>query len=86
MDYTCMNSTQKLISDISGFCGLDESGARDDGYYEINDILGKLHYLIDVVAASDTISGVDVDICKAQKFLDKEFTSANEKIHEFNEL
>lgn len=82
-----MNSTQRLVSLISGY-EPNETSARDDGYYECYCIPHRLKYLIDVVDANSLYVlgddvGYTVNICEARKFLDFDFTSENDKYHEF---
>lgn len=81
------NNTQKLVSDISGYCGLDEPGARDDGYYERKDKVAAYHYLVDCVYAIDDINPDHTNIPAALKFLKKlQDSNQDDSYHMFVEL
>lgn len=79
-----MNNTQRLVSDISGYCGLGESGARDDGYYECKTAQEKMDYLQQCV---DSMEGYNkCDLNAVMHFLDREFVTNNHKYYEFKML
>ena len=85
-----INNTQRLVSDISGYCGLGESGAKDDGYYNIDNSTDRLIYMREYLLNAADYDLDVLDQTKAFDFLETdlncEFNSESDRYHSFKAL
>ena len=79
-----MNKFQKIVSEISGYNGLGEHGARNDYYYD-QDCIGKRRCIEDT---ADILGekATELDICMIACFLRTEFDSQDDKFKDWNGL
>lgn len=80
-----MNQTQRLVSDISGYCGLFECGAKNDAYYECKTEEDKYDFLQGVIDYSEGFC-VFCNLESVFQFLETEFSNSNDKYNKFIEL
>ncbi len=80
------NNTQRLVSDISGYCGLEESGARDDGFYNQKSKFDKLNYLTEYLQNVADYDLNSLQIAAAEEFLSMDFDGQNTMFREFQNL
>lgn len=79
------NPTQKLASDISGYTYQDQGGgARDDGYYDQENDIGKIGYLNQLVETSAEYN--QAKIRDVFDFLEKERSDTNDWFYDFLKL
>lgn len=84
MNYDEMNNLQRIFSDISGYGGLHESGARDDGYYESDD---RINYIQEYALNAENVCNITKDeAIRIKDFLDSDLSSQNDWYHAFKSL
>jgi hypothetical protein len=82
-----MNRTQRLISDISGYCGLGEAGARNDAYYDLDNMVDKVTFLLEYCHHVEGYENINaMEIAVAHEFLEYDFGSSGERYEAFDLL
>ena len=68
MLYEEMNNLQKIVSCISGYCGLGEAGAREDYFYDLEKEVEQIDF---VISYSTTVDDVEIVTAEeAKKIVD----------------